>query len=211
MRRDTALVFRLHALPSLPGAARRCWLGVVFSCQCTSWAMTHEESRSREAQCRDTLLEHPLCWPALQVIREHHCRGRMSFRNPNERTRYSVQGAVHAPINTLVIRAALYSVKGDHCFCEVLDFDGEIVAQTNDGLLLQVHDYADVHPFGELTRAANLPSLRALTRQRQRRVRRLCSNPLSITVRPMTHEQRRSNAASFVPGKDFRTMEGWPS
>jgi hypothetical protein len=49
-----------------------------------------------------------------------------------------------------------------------------IVSGTSgSGLLLQVHDYADVDHFGGLRRLAPLGNQRALTRQRQRRAGRL--------------------------------------
>src|SRR5262249_5353613 len=120
----------------------------------------------------DAFSEHPLCWPAFQVKRKRVLRGLVPARTCNERTSYSVKDTAHIPSETFVIPAALHSAKGDRCFCEVIDCEWTCWLQASDGLLLQVHDYADVYLFEGLRPAAPLGSLSAFTRQRQCRVGR---------------------------------------
>jgi len=84
--------------------------------------------------------------------------------------------------------------KGDCCFREAIDCEGGCRLKPNDGLLLEVHDYADVYHFGGRTRAA-LGSLSALTRQSVSVVSAACalSNPqVTIAMRAMTREHVRS-------------------
>ena len=45
-------------------------------------------------------------------------------------------------------------MKGDFCFREANDCEGDCRLKPNDGFLLEVHDYADVYYFGGRTRAA---------------------------------------------------------
>src|SRR5262249_17396636 len=78
--------------------------------------------------------------------------------------------------------------EGGCCFREAIDCEGRCRLKPKEGLLLQVHYYPDVYDFGGLTRVGPLGSRRALTRQRQHRVGRLCGR------KPDKHHSERDGA-----------------